>query len=220
MVFRLLLFVFLFTIKIGYTNIVYDKNNILITDIEIKNYLNLYKNNFGNSISNNEAIKNIVILKKTINFLQENNYDFLSNLDAQIKKEYPKEIFNNPFILNFIRFQKIRNEFIAEYYNNKFSIEDLENIFSNFGNLKVPISKNNCLTIEKLHEAGTDKIFIESFFENLKKKQQNTKTVIKGESYDVCMDIKLFSSLENKIIKFIHDKTEKDFNDFIYGKVN
>ncbi|MDB0034486.1 hypothetical protein N9E52_05050 [Alphaproteobacteria bacterium] len=220
MVFRLLLFVFLFTIKIGYTNIVYDKNNILITDIEIKNYLNLYKNNFGNSISNNEAIKNIVILKKTINFLQENNYDFLSNLDAQIKKEYPKEIFNNPFILNFIRFQKIRNEFIAEYYNNKFSIEDLENIFSNFGNLKVPISKNNCLTIEKLHEAGTDKIFIESFFENLKKKQQNTKTVIKGESYDVCMDINLFSSLENEIIKFIHDKTEKDFNDFIYGKVN
>ena len=220
MVFRLLLFVFLFTIKIGYTNIVYDKNNILITDIEVKNYLNLYKNNFGNSISNNEAIKNIVILKKTINFLQKNNYDFLSNLDAQIKKEYKKEIFNNPFILNFIRFQKIRNEFIAEYYNNKFSIEDLENIFSNFGNLKVPISKNNCLTIEKLHEAGTDKIFIESFFENLKKKQQNTKTVIKGESYDVCMDIKLFSSLENEIIKFIHDKTEKDFNDFIYGKVN
>ena len=220
MVFRLLLFVFLFTIKIGYTNIVYDKNNILITDIEVKNYLNLYKNNFGNSISNNEAIKNIVILKKTINFLQKNNYDFLSNLDAQIKKEYKKEIFNNPFILNFIRFQKIRNEFIAEYYNNKFSIEDLKNIFSNFGNLKVPISKNNCLTIEKLHEASTDKIFIESFFENLKKKQQNTRTIIKGETYDVCMDIKLFSSLENEIIKFIHDKTEKDFNDFIYGKVN
>ena len=220
MVFRLLLFVFLFTIKIGYTNIVYDKNDILITDIEIKNYLNLYKNNFGNSISNNEAIKDIVIIKKTINYLQKNNYDYLSNLDVQIKKEYPQEIFNNLFILNFIRFQKIRNEFIAEYYNNKFSIEDLENIFSNFGNLKVPISKNNCLTIEKLHEAGTDKIFIESFFENLKKKQQNTKTVIKGESYDVCMDINLFSSLENEIIKFIHDKTEKDFNDFIYGKVN
>ena len=34
------------------------------------------------------------------------------------------------------------------------------------------------------------------------------------------MDINLFSSLENEIIKFIHDKTEKDFNDFIYGKVN
>jgi hypothetical protein len=220
MVYRLLLFIFIFTIKTAYSNIIYDKNNILITDIEMNNYLNLYKNNFGNSISKNEAIKNIVIIKNTINNLQNNNPNYLSNLDILIEKEYTKEIFNDQVKLYFIRFQKIRNEFIAEYYNNKFSIEDLENIFSNFGNLKVPISKNNCLTIEKLHEAGTDKIFIESFFENLKKKQQNTKTVIKGESYDVCMDINLFSSLENEIIKFIHDKTENDFNDFIYGKVN
>ena len=57
MVFRALLFVFLLTIKIGYSNIIYDKNNILITDIEMKNYLNLYENNFGTSISKNEAIK-------------------------------------------------------------------------------------------------------------------------------------------------------------------
>ena len=220
MVFRLLLFVFLFTIKIGYTNIVYDKNNILITDIEVKNYLNLYKNNFGNSISNNEAIKNIVILKKTINFLQKNNYDFLSNLDAQIKKEYKKEIFNNPFILNFIRFQKIRNEFIAEYYNNKFSIEDLENIFSNFGNLKVPISINNCLTIEKLHDVRNEEQFINNFFENLKKNQQNFEITIDNEIYNACINAKLFSNLEKEIIKYIQNKTEKDFYDFIYGKTN
>ena len=220
MVYKLILFILFFFIKTSYSNVIYDKNNILITDIEINGYKNLFEYNFGNSISNNEAIKNIVLIKNTIDFLQKNNPEFLSNLDFQIEKEFTKEIFNNQLSLNFIRFQKIRNEFIAEYYNNKFSIEDLENIFSNFGNLKVPISKNNCLTIEKLHEAGTDKIFIESFFENLKKKQQNTKTVIKGESYDVCMDINLFSSLENEIIKFIHDKTEKDFNDFIYGKVN
>ena len=220
MVIRILLFIFFFTIKIGYSSIVYDKNNILITEIEINSYLNLYKNNFGISISNNEVIKNIVIINKTINFLQKNNPNFLSNLDILIEKEYTKEIFNDQASLYFIRFQKIRNEFISEYFNNNFDIKDLENIFSNFDNLKIPISKNNCLTIEKLHDVRNNGQFVKSFFENLKKNQQNFEIVIDNEIYNACINEKLFSSLEIEIIKFIQDKTEKDFNDFIYGKAN
>ena len=220
MVIRILLFIFFFTIKIGYSSIVYDKNNILITEIEMNSYLNLYKNNFGISISNNEVIKNIVIINKTINFLQKNNPNFLSNLDILIEKEYTNEIFNDQASLYFIRFQKIRNEFISEYFNNNFDIKDLENIFSNFDNLKIPISKNNCLTIEKLYDLRNNEQFVKSFFENLKKNQQNFEIVIDNEIYNACINEKLFSSLEIEIIKFIQDKTEKDFNDFIYGKAN
>ena len=220
MVFRALLFVFLLTIKIGYSNIIYDKNNILITDIEMKNYLNLYENNFGTSISKNEAIKNIVIIKNTINFLQNNNPNYLSNLDILIEKEYTKKIFNDQVSLYFIRFQKIRNEFISEYFNNEFDIKDLKNIFSNFDNLRIPISKNDCLTIEKLHDVRNDDQFIKSFFENLKNNQQNFEIAIDNEIYNACIDAKLFSNLENEIIKFIQNKTEKDFNEFIYGKAN
>ena len=220
MVIRILLFIFFFTIKIGYSSIVYDKNNILITEIEMNSYLNLYKNNFGISISNNEVIKNIVIINKTINFLQKNNPNFLSNLDILIEKEYTKEIFSDQVSLYFIRFQKIRNEFITEYFNNDFDIKDLENIFSNFGNLRIPISKNNCLTIEKLHDLRNDEQFVKNFFENLKKNQQNFEIVIDNETYNTCINEKLFSNLEKEIIKFIQNKTEKDFNEFIYGKAN
>jgi hypothetical protein len=186
----------------------------------MNSYLNLYKNNFGISISNNEVIKNIVIINKTINLLQKNNPNFLSNLDILIEKEYTKEIFNDQASLYFIRFQKIRNEFISEYFNNNFDIKDLENIFSNFDNLKIPISKNNCLTIEKLHDVRNNEQFVKSFFENLKKNQQNFEIVIDNEIYNACINEKLFSSLEIEIIKFIQDKTEKDFKDFIYGKAN
>jgi hypothetical protein len=175
MVYRLLLFVLIFAIKTAYSNIIYDKNNILITEIEMSNYLNLYKNNFGTNISKNEAIKNIVIIKKTINFLQNNNPNYLSNLDILIEKEYTKEIFNDQVSLYFIRFQKIRNEFISEYFNNNFDIKDLKNIFSNFDNLRIPISKNDCLTIEKLHDVRNNDQFIKSFFENLKRINKTLK---------------------------------------------
>ena len=220
MVYRLLLFALIFTIKTAYSNIIYDKNNILITDIEMNSYLNLYRNNFGNNISKNEVIKNIVIIKKTMNFLQKNNPNFLSNLDILIEKEYTKEIFSDPVSLYFIRFQKIRNEFITEYFNNDFDIKDLKNIFSNFGNLRIPISKNNCLTIEKLHDVRNDEQFVKNFFVNLKKNKQNFEIVIDNETYNTCINEKLFSNLEKEIIKYIQNKTEKNFNEFIYGKAN
>ena len=38
-------------------------------------------------------------------------------------------------------------------------------------NLKLPISKNNCLTIEKLYDVKNDKYFIKIFLKILKKKK-------------------------------------------------
>ena len=220
MVYRLILFALIFIIKTSYSNVIYDKNDVLITDIEMNNYIDLFENNFGNSISKNEAIKKIVLIKKTINFLQKNNPDFLSKIDTQIEKEFTKEIFNNKIILNFIRFQKTRNEFITEYFNKNFSIKELENIFSNFDSVKIPISKNNCLTIERLYEASKDQLFIKDFFENLKKNQQNYEIMIDGEKYNGCMNDEIFTKLEKEIINYIQNETEKDFNNFIYGKAS
>ena len=220
MVFRLLILIFLLSMKIGYANIIYDKNEITITKIEMDNYKNLYKTNFDNEISNNEAIKNIVLIKKTISFLIKNNPNFLSVLDKNIKLEYGNEIFDNQVVLDFVRFQKIRNEFISEYFQNIFSIEDLKIIFSNSDNLKLPISKNNCLTIEKLHEVNSDRIFMESFFNKLKNKKQKITTIINNELYEVCLDNKSFQNLNIKIIKYIEIKTKDDFDSFIYRKNN
>jgi len=220
MIYKLLILIFFLGIKIGYTNIIYDKNEIIITEIELNNYKELYKNNFGTDISNNIAIKNIVLIIKTIKFLKINNPDFISILDQNIKLEYGEKIFNNQETLNFIRFQKIRNEFISEYFQNIFSIQDLEIIFTNFDSLKLPISKNNCLTIEKLYDVRNDKNFIESFFKKIRKKNIKITTSINEELYEVCLSDKLFNNIESEIIKFIESKTEDDFDKFIYRKNN
>ena len=220
MVYKLLILIFFLGIKIGYTNVIYDKNEIIITEIELNNYKELYKNNFGTDISNNIAIKNIVLIIETIKFLKINNPDFISILDQNIKSEYGEKIFNNQETLNFIRFQKIRNEFISEYFQNIFSIQDLELIFTNFDSLKLPISKNNCLTIEKLYDVRSDKNFIESFFKKIRKKNIKLTTSINEELYEVCLSDKSFNNIESEIIKFIESKTEDDFDKFIYRKNN
>jgi hypothetical protein len=218
MVYRFLILIFLLSIKIGYTNVIYDKNEIIITQIELNNYKELYKNNFGRDITNNIAIKNIVLMMETISFLKINNPDFISNLDKNIKLEYGEEIFENQNILNFIRFQQIKNEFISEYFLNIFSIKDLEIIFANFDSIKLPISKNNCLTIEKLFDLSNDKNFIESVFKKIKKKNLKITTLINEELYEVCLSDKLFNNIEREIIEYIEKEIEDDFNRFVREK--
>ena len=124
-------------------------------------------------ITINKAIKNIVLMKQTIDFLFKNNNEFMIVLDQNIKSEFGEKITKDLNLFNFIRFQKIRNEFISEYFKNKFDIKDLEIIFSNTNNLRIPISKNNCLTIDKIHIFNNEKNFIRSFYNNLKSGQKN-----------------------------------------------
>jgi len=220
MVYKLIILIFFLNLKIAYSSIVYDKNDISITEIELNSYLDLYQNNFGASLSNTQAIKNIFIMKKTISFLMKNNPEFMLELDKIIELEFDKKVLTDEIILNFIRFQKIKNEFINDYYQNNFKIDDLEIIFSNLNDLVIPISLNNCLTIEKLHDVKNDKDFILSFFENLKTNQQNYKINIDNQIFDACMDKDLLNYIELEIIDYIDNKTEKDFNNFIYGKTN
>ena len=217
MVFRLILVIFLFFFKTAFSNIIYDKDGITITNLELNRYIEIYQNNFGINLSKNKAIKNISLMKKLINFLSINNPDFINSLDQNIEIQFGKNIFNNTTLLDFLRFQKTKNEFISEYYQNKFNIEDLELIFLSLKEFKLPISITDCLTIENLHEVSEDKYFIKNFFLNFKNNRQNYETIINNITYDVCINSEILKKIEQNIINYIDSKIESDFNKFVYG---
>ena len=220
MVYRLVFLIFIFISNISYSNIIYDKNGISITNNDLENYLNLYENNNQIRISKNKAIKNIVLMKQTINFLLIKNPEFMTILDQNIEIEFGNNILNEKILLNYVRFQKIRNEFIFEYFQNNFDIQDFEIIISNLDNLKIPISKNKCLTIEKLHNFKNDQNFSKNLYNSLKNRKKEFEILINNQLYDVCISDQLFNNIDNIIIKFIENKTEDDFNKFIYEKIN
>ena len=87
MLFRGILILLLFS-KFSFSNVIYDKNNITVTEIEIINYIELYKNNFGFNLNKNKSIKDIVLMKNTINFLLKKNLIFMNELDKSLKMEY------------------------------------------------------------------------------------------------------------------------------------
>ena len=67
-----------------YSNIIYDKNEITITDIEINKYIKIYQNSYGDNLTINKALKDIVLMKKTVNFLDKNNPEYMLILNEKI----------------------------------------------------------------------------------------------------------------------------------------
>lgn len=207
-------------INTAYSNIIFDKNNIFITEIEYNIYKEIYQQNYGREPSKNQAIRDIFLMKKTLNFLSVDNPEFIYSLDEKIELEFGRKVFDNKILVNFLRLEKIKTEFILDYFKNNFEFKELKIIFNELDDLNLPISQNNCLTIEKVHQLKGDGEFIISFFENIKIGKKNIKTKIDNKIYDVCINNKQFRYLEKIIFEYIENKTSKNFDEFIYSKLN
>ena len=219
MVYKLIL-ISLFFFKMSYSNVIYDKNQNSVTELELNTYLELHKNFFNQNLNKNKALKDIILIKNTIDFLETNNPEFLSKLDEILKSQYRNLEIEISITKDYLRFQKIRNEFISDYFQNQFNIEDLRIIFSSKNELKFPISKNNCLTVEKIQIFNEDRNFLINFFENFREGKRIFKTKIENDIFDVCITEKQIKELENEIIRFVEKKTQAEFQKFIYGKLN
>jgi hypothetical protein len=215
-----ILLLFLLNIKILYCEIIYDKNDISITKIELREYQNIYMENYNSEISYNKALKEIVLMRKTIGFLLKNNPEFMNILDDSLESQIGVEFNRSNLNRDFLRFIKIRNEFISEYFQKDFEVSELKSIFKSYNEFKIPISKNDCLTIDKIEDLRDNSFFINNFYENLKKNSQTFEVKINNNIYDVCISNTLFKQIEETIIKYIELKTANTFNDFIYKKVN
>ncbi len=223
MVYRLLKKIIFFSIIILLpinlnANIIYDKSDIIISDIDLNYYKQLYFENFGENLNDSTAIKNIVIIKNIIKHFKKNNPNFLKRVDEILIKEYGEEKMNIQILRDFIRYFKIKNEFINEYYINNFNINDLNNIFKSFEKIELPISDNECLTIIKIKDLKNNKSFLNNFFDNLKKETKKYEALIDGVKYSVCIDTRNIQILEKNILNYIDIITKEDFKKFVYEK--
>ena len=215
----ILLILIFFSLKnILYANIIYDKNNIIISELDLSYYKEMHYEKYNENINNSKALKNLVIIKNVINSLKENNKDFLMRIDESIYNEIGKENINSDVILDIIRFFRTKNEFVYDYYYNNFNMSDLENVFGTFDNLKLPISENNCLTIVKLVDFKNNKEFINEFFVNMKRDSKIFKISIDNIEYNVCINQRNKEIIEKQILKYVELKIQGNFDKFAYEK--
>ena len=214
--FKLLVLLFLF--KYSYANIIYNKNNIVITEFDIEIYQQLYKQNYNLDINKSNSLKDLVLIYNLINNLESNNPEFLNKVDSEILKRLGQESFENDGIKNFLRFSRIRDEFIINYFQNKLELIELINLFKDLGSLELPISNNDCLIINEIVDLKDNEKFVENFFKNLKNNNQNFQIMIGNIEYKVCIDELKYRNIENLIVEYIQIQTAEEFEKFVYEK--
>ena len=214
----ILFLIIFFHQNITFANIVYDKDNILITELELEEFKELYFQNKKIELNKLKAIKELVLLKKTINQLELKQPEALINLDNSIINEFGEDYFNKPIYRDFLRYLKLRNEFIIQYFNSELKIDDIDLALSSFLELNMPLSNNGCKTINNYINLKNNSEFIESLYENFKNNQRNFEIEVENEKFNVCISEKIFSTFEEKLINYIEIKTENRFKAFIYEK--
>ena len=213
---KIIAFIILISLNESFANIIYEKDNIIITEIELEKYKELDINSTGEELSNKEIIKKIVLIKKTIEKVIIRNPEAMDQIDANIKLEIGKENFEDEAKRDYFRFFKIRNELIFEYFRNEFDLSDLKNVFLAFNEIKIPISLNNCLTIDNVINLKNNEIFLKSYFYNLKNNKSDYTVMLDNKEYSACINQNIYRRIEAGIINYIKDLTEDDFQKFIY----
>ena len=215
----ILILIFIFTnIYNLEAKILYDKSGIIITDLDLKNYIDLSLQSDNILLEKNKAIKKLVLQKKIINDLKNNNIQYLARIDQQILMEFGQDNFNNIFIRDFIRFKKIKDEFIFEYYNSSLDFIKFKNIVESLSELKLPISNNNCLTILDFIDLKNNASFQENYFNNLKNKTSDYTALINAQLFQVCVNNKIIQYIDKSIVEYIETQIQDSFNELIYGK--
>tara|TARA_Y200000002_G_scaffold282485_1_gene236502 strand:- start:272 stop:955 length:684 start_codon:yes stop_codon:yes gene_type:complete len=211
-------FLLIISNKILNANIIYEKEGILITELELKQYKELYFQNYEEMLSDSKAIKRIFLQKKVLKRLFKKDPELIKKIDKVIVSQYGENYLKNLIIKDFLRFIMIRNEFIIEYFNKDLKISDIKLIFNTFKDLKLPISNNNCLTVADVINLKNNDEFITNFYKNLKNNKKEYKIMLDGETYNVCINQKKFSIIEKKLVEYMSQKIDENFNQYIYEK--
>ena len=68
------------------SEIIYHKNDVVVTDIDVNSYIKLYEETYGQKINFSGATKDLVLIKNLLKNFEENNQEFLSNINEKIIK--------------------------------------------------------------------------------------------------------------------------------------
>ena len=202
----------------SYSNVLYEKDNLIITEIDVNVYQQLYKNSYNQEINKANSIRDLVLINNVIQHLEINNPEFIDKIDLEISMRYGQNSLKEDGTRNFLRFSRIRDEFIINYFQNKLNLNEVKKIFSQLDSLNLPISIDNCLIISEVHNLKDNEEFIESFFNNLKENTREFEVMINKSKFKVCINETTFQTIEKLIVEYIHLKTAEEFEIFVYEK--
>ena len=188
------------------SKVIYDKDNIIITDYEVEALKKILSQDKKREVSKEEAIKEYVLTRKTINRIIKVNPNLLEAIDSELASQIDEINFENKIIKNILRFKKIKNLYIRQYLNEQFTANELKESLNDFKEWRLPVSQNECITYESFFDFKDNDDFINFLYQKIKNKPTNFKFEINGVPHQVCIDEVTFNIVKNNIYLYLDKK--------------
>lgn len=199
--FKLIIF-FICVVTNSYCSIIFQKDNIVITDYDIKNFDDFYySKNIEIQLNENQKIKQIILINQVIDKLTKTNPKYLNFIDETIQKSYNQQEKDNT--LNLLRFDLIKIDLIKDYYFNKITLDEIKFAFKSIKNLKIPLSKDNCNFIHQVKQISEINNFDLIYFNNIKNPSSQLTIMDNDIQYQICFNNNNITTIENTLTKLI-----------------
>ncbi len=212
-IFISLTFIF-FVLHSSSAEIIYNKKGIIITSNDIKNYIEIYNKNQNEYLSNEIALKKLVLNKSLISSLEKNNPKLNNYIEKKLISIMDKKKLS-AVEYDFYRFQILKNEFLSQYFIESFNQKEFIFLINNNDQINIPLSKNSCLTINEVINLTENDFIIENLFKNLKSNNYQNQFKI-GDDYSACISNKIYKYIEVLVLRYIEKKTNNEFLAFVY----
>lgn len=209
----LLIIFFTLIVKLEASEIVLNKNNIIFTEKDLKNYMQLYQDFNKREISKGSALKNMYLMVSTIESQIKKNSNFEYLTDEIIKKDVEKfkSKYSENILKYFLRYQILMKDFMNNFVGT-YDIEKLEDkIFQEIKLYKDDMCKKlyKDIAFKSMSFIEKELIFI-----------NHSKSVIKlSEDSYACLNeknINEFSKIINSIIK---ENGNREFLKYVYRNI-
>jgi hypothetical protein len=193
--------------------IILQKNNIIITNDDLKKYKKLHQDFYGEVINNSAAIKKLYMTFKIIDYQASINPNFLKQTNKIISEDINqyKEKYSEYILSYFLRFEILKNDYISMHIKNN-NLNELDNLLVEKINL---YSDNQCerqMKIIEFRELNNNQK--EIILSNL-----SNKAILISKNVFVCLSNKNKIEINNLVNGIFLEKGYQEFLKYVHKKI-
>ena len=199
------------------SSVIFQKGDMLITTLDIKIFDEFTIQNGNNVLNLNQKIREIILINNIIKKVSYKNPQYLELIDKQIKNINNLNTLTD-FSFNLLRYNKIKEDLISDYYYNKISSEDIKLAFDTINNLKVSLSIDNCNFIQTIKSLNEIDNFYLLFYDQIKNPEIKLTYIEANIEYEICLNQNNISSIEKALTKLIEPKINSYLRSYLNEK--
>ena len=193
--------------------IIFQKNNIVITNTDLKNYQNLYQDFYKQEISKSSAVKNLYVTYKIVDKQIQINPNFIINSERLIIEDVIKfkDKYSRYILEYFLRYHLLRKDYVNSYITGN-NFEELNSILK----IKIDFSADKECKSNKISLAFEELNLTDKY--NIITNLSNKEILMENNKY-ACLNTANIEDIDNALNNILAKNGYEEFLKYVFKTI-